>query len=47
VHFMEPEVSVNLLTRAAQSGLVCSVQALHLSPAAGSVSVAYEYKDER
>jgi hypothetical protein len=47
VHFMELESSVTLLTRAGPSGLVCSVQALNLSPAAGSLSIAYEYKDER
>ena len=40
-------MSVTLLMRAAPGGLVCSVQALHLSPAAGSLYIAYEYKDER
>jgi hypothetical protein len=44
---MEGEGSVTLLTRAAPNGLVCSVQAWHLSPAVGSVFIAYEYKDER
>jgi len=44
---MEPEVSLTLLTRAAPTGLVCSIQALHLPPAAGSVSIVCEYKEER
>jgi hypothetical protein len=44
---MEHEGSVALLTKAEPAGLVFSVRALHLDPAAGSLSIAYENKDER